>query len=413
MSLDFVAIDFETANRSRASVCAVGAVRVHNGAVVDTFRSLVKPPEEFDEFEPINVSIHGIEARHVAHSPSWPEVYQELRAFIGADMMVCHNAQFDVSVLVNACSAYDIDWPAFDVACTLRLARAALTLPSYTLPWVSDHLGVDVFDHHDPLADAQAAAAVLIALARREGVRSVRELNESLGTPIIPTSVREPADSETTAGVQMPITPINTNTVGFADAVVCFTGALEMMVRDEARRRVVDHGGAWQGSVTKTTSVLVTGGFNLSTFRPGAMFSKKVRDAMSAVERGQSLEIITEDEFLRRLALSDEELAAARVLRSRVPEWVVTQAGDGPGDDYWGWFNSSLLHPDGRAAGEETCIWCATTLTGKEHWTHRDRHVCGIHCNERFKRAARRAWRNAGLNGDAPPDSWTDYTIVA
>lgn len=83
MGLDFVALDFETANRSHASACAVGAVRVRDGRVIDDYFTLIRPGEGLDEFEPANVRVHGITAAAVEASPRWTEVYPSLRAFIG------------------------------------------------------------------------------------------------------------------------------------------------------------------------------------------------------------------------------------------------------------------------------------------------------------------------------------------
>ena len=54
MAVDFVAIDFETANGFRGSACAVGLVRVRDGAVVDTYASLLQPPAGFDHFDPVS-----------------------------------------------------------------------------------------------------------------------------------------------------------------------------------------------------------------------------------------------------------------------------------------------------------------------------------------------------------------------
>lgn len=127
MGLDFVAVDFETANRSHASMCAVGAVRVRDGVVVDTFSSLVRPPEGLDDFEPGNVGVHGITADMVLAAPSWPDIYPAFTAFVGDDVIVGHNATFDSSVLLNTCGAHDIDLPSMNVVCTLQLARAGLS----------------------------------------------------------------------------------------------------------------------------------------------------------------------------------------------------------------------------------------------------------------------------------------------
>lgn len=399
MGLDFVAVDFETANRSHASMCAVGAVRVRDGVVVDTFSSLVRPPEEFGDFEAGNIRVHGITAEAVEAAGSWLDIYPAFRAFVGGDVVAGHNARFDSSVLVNTCGAYDIDLPTLSVVCTLQLARAALKLPSYSLPWVASHLGIPRFDHHDALEDARASAGVLVALAGEDDLQATLS---RLSVPAVPTwTERDDALFAQLAAEED--APIGT---GFAGEVVCFTGALKMMVRDRARELVVEQGGTWQGGVTKTTTILVTGDFDESTFRPGAAFSSKLAKAFVQVESGQALEIITEESFITRMTIGEQELRArlgAHNGRTKVPDWVVEQAGSGPGDgDFWTWYRAALAHPEGRAGEGAACIWCGADVPTNTHWIHRDRHVCGVHCNERLKRGAKRAWQRSGVIVSAP-----------
>lgn len=403
--LNFTAVDFETANRSRASVCAVGAVRVRDGVIVEEFRALVAPPNGFDEFEDGNVRVHGVTAADVADAPGWEVIYPQLMRFIDGDVLVGHNARFDVSVLLNATGVCDLPWPQLDTLCTLQLAKAALRVPSYSLPWVASHLGLADFEHHDPVADARTAAQVLITLARRQQSPTVAALANALSVPLVPTFV----DEIDVVASELDSTPDPLIATGFTGHAVCFTGALRIMVRDEARRLVVEHGGQPQPGVNKKTTILVTGDFDARTFRPGANFSAKLQKAFELVDAGQALEIITEDDFIARLSLSEEALrsriASAGTSRRKLPDWVLTQAGTGPGEDYWAWFNASLAHPKGRATGGEACIWCDAPLGRGIHWVHRDRHVCGVHCNERLKRAAARAWAREGIRrppADAP-----------
>jgi DNA polymerase III subunit epsilon len=396
MGLDFVALDFETANRSHASACAVGAVRVRDGQVVDEFFTLVRPPEGLDDFEPGNIRVHGITSDVVATAPAWAEVYTAFRAFIADDVVVGHNAAFDMSVLLNTCSAHDIDLPVLSSLCTLQLARASVKIPSYSLPWVVEHLDLPSFDHHDPLADARASAMVLVALANIAKLTSVADLCDRLRVPTVPTWT----ERDDMLFAQLSAESDDLIGTGFAGEVVCFTGALKMMVRDRARELVVEQGGRWQDGVTKATTILVTGDFDERTFRPGAAFSSKLTKAFAQADAGQKLEVITEEAFITRMTMGEEELRArlgARNARTKVPDWVITQAGNGPGKDFWEWYRETLAHPSGRAAGGEPCIWCDAPVPAKTHWIHRDRHVCGAYCNERLKRGARRAWDREGV----------------
>lgn len=149
-----------------------------------------------------------------------------------------------------------------------------------------EHLERPAFDHHDPLADAQASALVLVVLAEFSGVSSVSELRDHLKVPKIPTwTVRDDM-----LFAQLSAESDDLVDTGFAGEVVCFTGALKMMVRDRARELVVEQGGKGQDGVTKTTSILVAGDFDERTFRPGAAFSSKLTKAFAQVDAGQKLE---------------------------------------------------------------------------------------------------------------------------
>ena len=97
--LDFTAIDFETANGFRGSPCAVGAVRVRDGVMVDRAEWLIRPPVGFDRFDPRNVRIHGITEDRVLDAPRFAQVYDELADFVGTDVLAAHNAGFDVGVI--------------------------------------------------------------------------------------------------------------------------------------------------------------------------------------------------------------------------------------------------------------------------------------------------------------------------
>ena len=130
MLLSFCAIDFETANRFRASPCAVGLAKVLDGRVVDTRRYLMRPPEGYDEFEPFNVHIHGITAAMVHDQPCFAQRLPEILNFADRLPFVAHNAGFDMGVLRDACSASDVAWPEAEYACTLGLARVTWDLLS-------------------------------------------------------------------------------------------------------------------------------------------------------------------------------------------------------------------------------------------------------------------------------------------
>jgi DNA polymerase-3 subunit epsilon len=179
--LDFTAIDFETANNSAASACSVGLVKVRDGAVVDSAYWLIKPPIGYDAFLEWNVRIHGIMATDVADAPFWSEHLDAFLAFTDGDVLVAHNASFDMGVIDSVSRASFVDTPGFRYLCSLQVARRTYHLDSYRLPSAAMAAGFEDFEHHNALADAQACAAIITHAAGRHGASTVAELAELSG----------------------------------------------------------------------------------------------------------------------------------------------------------------------------------------------------------------------------------------
>jgi DNA polymerase-3 subunit epsilon len=189
--LDFTAIDFETANSSNASACAVGLVRVRDGRIVDQTGWLIRPPAGHDVFFELNVRIHGIQPEDVIGAATWSDQLADIVAFAGDDVMVAHNAGFDMAVLKRACDATGDDCPPYRYACSLQVARKVYRLESYRLPFVAAEAGFADFPHHNATADALACAHVMIDAARRVGAGDIDALAEAVGVRVSQSAAAE------------------------------------------------------------------------------------------------------------------------------------------------------------------------------------------------------------------------------
>jgi DNA polymerase-3 subunit epsilon len=174
--VDFTAIDFETANSSNASACSVGMVKVRDGVMVDSAYWLIKPPLGYDDFWEWNTRIHGLVAADVVDAALWTEQLPDLVDFADGDILVAHNAGFDMGVIAGACEATFVDTPKFAYACSLQVARKTYHLESYRLPVAAMAAGFEEFEHHNALADAQACAAIMVHAARRHDATNIAEL---------------------------------------------------------------------------------------------------------------------------------------------------------------------------------------------------------------------------------------------
>ena len=176
MPINFTAIDFETANGSPASPCAVGLVKVRDGQIVDTFVTLIQPPAPNNWFHEGNIRVHGIKPSDVLDAPSWNEALGLMLQFIGEDILIAHNAPFDMGVLRASAAAVDATLPSLQYTCSLAISRKTYNLESYRLNAVAYAIGHEEFNHHDALADSDACARIVLHAADRHGVETLPEL---------------------------------------------------------------------------------------------------------------------------------------------------------------------------------------------------------------------------------------------
>jgi DNA polymerase III epsilon subunit-like protein len=308
MGLDFTAIDFETANSYRGSPCSVGLVKVRDGQIVDESYTLIHPPARFDHFDGFNTWLHGINAETVAGAPRWQRVADWIVRYTDSDTLVCHNAGFDIGVIRYACIADEIPWPSVDFLCTLVLARRAYRLPSYRLPFVAAQCDVDVHQHHQASDDARCAALIAVAMARKQGTHTVAELAESFEVSIghmeagyyVPSVWRSPGGH----GRKLIRADVNANADPdhpFYGKVIVFTGALMSRPRQMAWDDVSRVGGIPELSVTQRTNILVIGDINPAVLAPGMATTGKAAKAFALQDKGQDIEVMAEDDYLRSL----------------------------------------------------------------------------------------------------------------
>lgn len=175
--MNFTALDFETANRQTHSACSVALTVVRDNEIVDEFYSLIKPETWFDA---INIRIHGISEADVAHSPKFPDIWEQIdHHFTKDQLIVAHNMPFDKRVLHGTLSHYQLQQPRFQTLCTVQSSRRLLKeLPNHKLNTVAAHYGIPL-NHHHALDDARACATILINQSKEYGHEFLKPLIKS------------------------------------------------------------------------------------------------------------------------------------------------------------------------------------------------------------------------------------------
>ena len=109
---DFAAIDFETANNERSSVCSVGIVIVRNGEIADSFYSLIQPEPNYYNYWCSQV--HGLCCDDTDEAPIFPDVWKQVEPLIEGLPLVAHNKPFDEGCLKAVFRVYQMDYPDYE-----------------------------------------------------------------------------------------------------------------------------------------------------------------------------------------------------------------------------------------------------------------------------------------------------------
>ena len=172
---DFAAIDFETANSERTSVCSVGVVIVRDGEIIDSFYSLIQPePNYYNWF---CTQVHGLCREDTEESPVFPKVWKEVeKRIILSDEdaqklgcpylpLVAHNKAFDEGCLKAVFQCYQMDYPDYEFYDTLWASRRVMPyLENHQLQTVARACGYCLEHHHHALADAEACATIAMKI---------------------------------------------------------------------------------------------------------------------------------------------------------------------------------------------------------------------------------------------------------
>ena len=282
MPMTFSAIDVETANSDRSSICQIGIVQVRDGVIRERWKSLVNP---HDPFDPFNISIHGITSNDVRSSPTWDRIHGDLRKRLNGSIVVSH-MPFDRTAVERAAEKHglpDIDAKWLDSAMIVRRSwPEEFGKRGYGLSNVARHLGI-AFRHHDALEDAEAAVQIVLRACKDTGL-DVDEWLSSAGRR--PTRRSKPAS----------IAREGNRDGALLGECVVFTGALGIP-RRAAAELAAEAGCRVVNNVSRKVTLVVLGDQDINRLAVGETKSSKHRKAEALVQKGAEMQILSESDF--------------------------------------------------------------------------------------------------------------------
>lgn len=175
----FIALDLETTGlrSDRDEIIEIGAVRIQNYHVVDSFHCLIKPHQEIP---PFITELTGITNEMVSSAPRLEEVFEDFLSFIGEDAIVGHNLDFDRGFIQKASDSLGYSFSAQGID-TLALSRLVLRdIKRHRLNQVAKRLKIGQEEHHRALDDALVCGKIFVSLLRlleNDGVESFTQIN--------------------------------------------------------------------------------------------------------------------------------------------------------------------------------------------------------------------------------------------
>ena len=284
MAPTFCAIDVETANANRASICQIGVVSVVDGEIENCWGTLVNPESWFAK---INVSIHGISENNTKDSPTMPDIYGELQSRLNDSVLISHTS-FDRVALKRAAERYSLDQLQAEWLDSAWIVRRAWPEKygrrGYGLKNIASNLGIS-FQHHDAVEDARAAAEIVLHVC------TATETDISEWKPKI----------SNTSSV-LPVRRKGSVDGPLYGQTVAFTGTLSIP-RREAADIAAQAGCNVVSGVTKKVTIVVVGVQDMA-MAWGYSKSNKYRRAEQLIEKGLDIQMLSEEDFFELVSIN-------------------------------------------------------------------------------------------------------------
>ncbi|MCM4161272.1 hypothetical protein FHG64_06370 [Antarcticibacterium flavum] len=257
---DYIAIDFETANKNRVSACAIGLVFIKDYKIAHKVSFNIKPPIT-EKFSPFHINLHGICQEDVDHWEHFDELWEnELSKYLNDSLIVFHNASMDLSILKNLFKHYNIS--GFDISYIDTMHLAEKSGQPKKLEDLAAKFEIEIENLHDPVSDAKTCAFIFNELIDiYPGYEKlIRKLNHE-------EEIQKQRKSQVSTEVkndnidiiqEYSISKVEIQNIDISNKGFLFSGELTQD-RNDCKEFIISNGGVIKSGVTSKVDFVVIG----------------------------------------------------------------------------------------------------------------------------------------------------------
>jgi DNA polymerase III subunit epsilon len=248
---------------------------VENGQIIKKITKLIKPPN--NEYSEWNTRVHGITPNDTIDSPIFSEIWNEIKEYLEDELIVAHNANFDIDCLNKTLDYYNISKPKFNSDCTFK--RTGLKLDV-----LCQAFDIKLDNHHNAECDALACAEIYIRI--KNNIKpDYSKVSKKTKTDKFIVKGHEQIKGDL---LKKDLSNANPSSP-FYNKKVVFTGVLNTIKRQKAAEIVKSQGADIDTGITKRTNYVITGK------APGPSKMKKIEKYNS---ENSNIKIVLEEEFI-------------------------------------------------------------------------------------------------------------------
>lgn len=301
---DIAILDFETMNEYTNSPCEVAVSLIKDLEISKVFSTYINPPN--NKYSSSNAKIHKISKEVIMKSPTFKEVYPQIVSLIeSAQIVIAHNANFDISVFNSTIETYELKKQNFIYIDSVNLFKYFHGNRSVSMNSLCDLYDIKKENLHSAKYDVHALSTMLIKLAKSQNTRSILELIQSMKKQYIRfsdlTTIQKSISNFTFNSTNVNISDVNKiepeiNNLQLTDKSIVFTGEFEIP-KSELMTLVRKNGAIVRSVVSPRTHILVEGLQDEKYTDENGLVSKQ-RKARDLIKKGVPIQLITEKELI-------------------------------------------------------------------------------------------------------------------